>query len=70
VRDGVRSVPKLVGAMKNLPTRSSSAFLRGTYGIVGDAQRGPLFVATLGAVVATILGAAFIFALVAAYMIS
>jgi hypothetical protein len=70
VRDGARSVPKLVGAMKNLPTRSSSAFLRGTYSVVGDAQRGPLFIATLGAVVATILGAGFIFALVAAYILT
>ena len=69
-RDGIRSVPKLVSLMHGLPTRSSAAFLRGTYRIDGPAQRTPLMIATLGAIVATFLGAFFIFALVVCYMLS
>jgi hypothetical protein len=69
-KDGFRAFPKLVASRRDVPARSSSAFLLGTYRIAGSAQKAPLFIATLGAVIATIVGAGIIFALVAVYMLA
>ena len=69
VKEGFGFLPAFARMLSGLPTRSSRALLVGTYGLIGDAQKGPLAMATLGAVVATALGAFFVFAIVVACML-
>lgn len=69
VKEGLGFLPAYRKMLYGLPTRSSSALLSGTYNILGDAQKGPLSFATLGAVIATALGAFFVFTIVAACML-
>lgn len=55
VKEGARAAIGLAGALQGLPTRATTAFLRGCYRLDGERARRALRVSYAGAVVATAL---------------
>jgi hypothetical protein len=62
VREGASAALSLAGASIGLPTRSASAFLRGAYGLQGDAARPAMRAGYFAAVAVSLAGAFFVVA--------
>jgi hypothetical protein len=58
VKRGPAAVLSIVGLAQGLPTRSAKAFLKGCYGLTGEAARPALRASLISAVIVTLVGAA------------
>jgi hypothetical protein len=56
-KEGPAAALSIVGLAQGLPTRSAKAFLKGCYGLTGEAARPALRASLLAAVVVTLVGA-------------
>jgi hypothetical protein len=61
-KEGPGAAISIVGLASGLPTRSAKAFLKGCYGLTGDAARPALRASTVAAVLVTLVGAAVVIA--------
>jgi hypothetical protein len=57
VKEGPGAAISIFGLAQGLPTRSAKAFLKGAYGLTGDAARPALRASLVAAVVVTLVGA-------------
>jgi hypothetical protein len=64
VREGPAAALSLGTAGMGLPTRSAHAFLRGCYGLAGDRARPAMRAGYAAAIVVTLIGAAFVVAVI------
>jgi hypothetical protein len=64
VREGPAAALSLGTAGMGLPTRSAHAFLRGCYGLTGDGARPAMRAGYAAAIVVTLIGAAFVVAVI------
>jgi hypothetical protein len=62
LREGASAALSLSTASMGLPTRSAHAFLRGCYGLSGDAARPAMRAGYVAAILVTLVGAAFVVA--------
>jgi hypothetical protein len=65
VKEGARATLEILNLGSGLPTRATKAFLRGCYRLEGERAKSALGTSYVGAALATIIGALFIFAALA-----
>jgi hypothetical protein len=70
VKEGAKHTLEILNLGSGLPTRATKAFLRGCYRLEGERAKRALATSYVGAAVATIFGALFIFAALAALILA